>query len=107
MKYFGWLHNAPIYQDMELAARPMGEKCGHCGEVIADTDDGFIVPGFGSGATPFHRACFLRGIIGSVAHQQSRCMCFVPGSTAEDDPALTPRQAAEAALAYFDHGKNH
>jgi hypothetical protein len=55
---------------------------------------------------PFHRACFMRSTIGSVAHQQKLCCCFLRGSTKEDDPAITLRQAAEAAMAYFYWSRN-
>lgn len=48
-----------------------------------------------------HYACSLRQVIGSVAHQQHRCGCWVVGSTAGDEPHLSRREAAVAALAYF------
>jgi hypothetical protein len=49
-------------------------------------------------AQPVHHACFMRPIIGSVAHLQRRCSCYVRDAEEGDDPALTVRQAAEAAL---------
>lgn len=46
----------------------------------------------------YHWECFARPILGSVAHIEKRCSCFVPGATEGDDPALTPRQAALASV---------
>lgn len=48
-----------------------------------------------------HWECSVRSIVGSVAHIEERCCCFVPGSTCNDDPALTRRQAAQAAVDAF------
>ncbi len=101
MKFFGKRYAAPAYEDCEQVEAPVGKRCGRCDETIAAGDDGWLIPSFGGGELPFHAECHLRGIVGSVAHQQRRCRCFVPGSTAEDDPALTPRQAAAAAELYF------
>jgi hypothetical protein len=40
----------------------------------------------------------MRAIIGSVAHVEHRCSCFVPGSTESDPPGMTRREAANAAV---------
>jgi hypothetical protein len=96
MKFFGRRYSSPAYAEAEQVDVPLGVRCARCDEAIASGDDGWLTP------APFHRACFLRGIVGSVAHQQRRCLCFVPGSTVDDDPALTRRQAAEAAERYFE-----
>jgi len=102
MKFFGRRYSAPAYEDAEQGEALVGARCAHCGEPIAADDDGWMVPTINAAeALPFHAACQLRGIIGSVAHQQRRCSCFVPGSTCGDDPALTRRQAAEAAEKCF------
>jgi hypothetical protein len=99
MKFFGVRYYSAAYTDAEHVDTPVGASCVHCSEPIAAGDDGWLVP---PGSQPFHRACFLRGIVGSVAHQQFRCSCFVKGSTAEDEPGLTRRQAAEAAADFYD-----
>ena len=102
MKFFGVRYYSAAYTDAEHVDTPVGEHCTHCDEPIAVGDDGWMVP---PGRQPFHRACFLRGIIGSVAHQQFCCSCFVKDSSCNDDPQLTVRQAAEAAADYYDsHG---
>lgn len=54
--------------------------------------------GDGSGA---HKACALRMIVGSVAHLEKRCVCYVPGSQAGDPPDMSMRAAAEAAAWLF------
>jgi hypothetical protein len=71
-------------------------NCAHCGEPILEGDS---IMGFNSGQVVMHRNCGMRGILGSLAHVQGRCSCFVPGSTANDPPELTVRQAADAAVA--------
>jgi hypothetical protein len=45
-----------------------------------------------------HVECGFRSTVGSVAHVERRCGCYVPGSTENDPPGLTIRQAAKAAL---------
>jgi hypothetical protein len=44
-----------------------------------------------------HRNCFLRGVIGSVAHVLRKCRCFVLGSKLGDPEGMTRRQAGDAA----------
>jgi hypothetical protein len=106
VKFFGVRYSSAAYLECERVQAPVGERCARCDEPIAENDDGWLIPYLGTAADPrelaYHRACHLRGIVGSVAHQQGRCSCFVPGSIFEDDPALTARQAAEAAEAYFE-----
>ncbi len=78
--------------------------CLHCDEPVFLTEpqeSTRVLTGEGTQRhAVLHEACAARAVFGSVAHQQRRCGCYVPGSTAGDDPALTQRQAAEAALAY-------
>lgn len=103
VKVFGFDH-----PDMERIALPVGMTCHYCEEMIIPTDEGFSLIGvcplpecsLGSQAHRVyeHRACFLRGILGSVAHIEKRCSCYVPGSHEGDDPGMTRRQAAEAAV---------
>ncbi len=78
-------------------------ECVHCQEPVLPGEPRetvHLVTPAGLRSRGVHAACAARGVLGSVAHQQRRCGCYVPGSTAGDDPALTKRQAAEAALAY-------
>lgn len=105
MKYFGHHYRAPAYDECERVEVPVGKPCAHCEEPIEVGDDGWVVPALNAREIPFHRACQLRMILGSVAHQQRRCSCFVSGSQCGDDSGLTRRQAAEAALEYYIHGR--
>jgi hypothetical protein len=110
MKFFGVRYRYAAYDEAEHVETPVGARCAHCEEPIHTGDDGWVLPlldrpGHPTEA-PFHRACFMRNTIGSVAHQQRLCCCFLRGSTKEDDPALTRRQAAEAAMAYFYWSRN-
>lgn len=96
-KWFGAWHPAPAYLDTPEVETPVGAPCGYCEETILAGDDGFI----DAGGKPFHRACFLRMVIGSVAHVQHRCSCFVQGAHEGDPPGMTLREGAEAALEAF------
>lgn len=67
--------------------------CGFCEEPILPREraDGNL-----------HRECHLRLVVGSVAHQQRRCGCFVAGSEESDPRHMTKRQAARMALSLFN-----
>jgi hypothetical protein len=111
MKFFGRAYPSMAYFDSEQARTPVGEPCGRCKEPIAATDDGWMIPSLSfhntPSQTPMHRECFMRCIVGSVAHQQFKCGCFVNGSACHDDPALSVRDGARAALDYYEaqHGR--
>lgn len=66
--------------------------CAFCREPVEDINE---PPPYGG--QPVHRECGIRMVIGSVAHQEKRCGCYVPGSEEGDPPHLTLRQAARAA----------
>lgn len=51
-----------------------------------------------------HYECDARAVLGSVAHQKGECSCY--GRAGEDDPNLTRRQAAFAALLYAQSGRD-
>ncbi len=67
-------------------------NCAHCGEPIGDER---------THSQGMHVECVLRTIVGSVAHIQKRCGCYVPGSKESDPPHMTLRQAAVAACTEF------
>lgn len=69
--------------------------CKHCEELIEPGD--LVSPVQGG---EFHFECGFR-LLGSLAHWQKRCGCYVPGSTEGDPPGMTVRQAAQAALDYY------
>lgn len=101
VSWFGKRHNAPIYEDTPQVTTPVGKKCLNCDEPILQGEDGFVE----CSNNAFHRACFLRRIIGSLAHQMGVCSCYKGGSELHDPPGLTKREAAEAALAYHEYGQ--
>jgi hypothetical protein len=104
MKYFG-ANPSAICSELEKIDAPNCAPCGHCKEPILRSDAGFAVPCLGEPLLiAYHRACFLRGIFGSVAHQKKQCSCY--GGSGEDDPNLTRREAAEAAVNLFEGRKN-
>jgi hypothetical protein len=103
MKWFGTSWNAPINQESEHVATPVDDICMHCTERIAAADDGVIIPHRGetvpncdyeATAKPYHRECFLRITLGSLAHLERRCSCY--GGHDLDDPNLSPRENAQA-----------
>ena len=77
---------------------PVGSLCYHCEEAIVAEDSGIQYPD----GDVAHRNCHLRQIIGSVAHVERRCGCYVSGSEENDPPGLSLRQAADAAVAAFE-----
>lgn len=96
-KWFGKKYPAPAYDDCPRVETPIGEACIQCGEEIAGDDDGWL---YANGPAA-HRACYIRSIVGSVAHQQKRCSCY--GATDRDEEAsMTRRESAKAALEYFE-----
>jgi hypothetical protein len=71
--------------------------CQYWTEPLLAGDDGWILC---NGAV-LHHECNLRGVVGSVAHQERRCSCF--GGTANDEEdGMTRRQGARAAVEYFE-----
>lgn len=94
--YFNGYFGPPAYRkEWETqVATPVGQPCTDCHEPIHHGDIGTISTGLGVE----HYECRMRAVVGSVAHSEGRCSCFVPGSTEGDPPGLTAREAAHAAL---------
>lgn len=69
--------------------------CQHCGEPIKKGEVVSIIrPG------PFHVECGFRMVAGSVGHQQHRCKCY--GQVDTSEVGMTRRQAAKAALSFYN-----
>lgn len=79
---------------------PIGAVCIDCSELVDEGDIGTINP-FGNVVQ--HYECTMRHVVGSVGHQKGKCSCF--GGTEEDPPGMTRRQAAKAALEYWNTHK--
>lgn len=88
MKAFGPMCNPSL----EQTPVPLGAVCPHCRELFSESDSGVWL---NNNMTAMHLECFMRGILGSVAHQRRRCHCY--GGHENDSPGLTIRQAAVAA----------
>lgn len=73
----------------------MERTCQHCGEPLLPDEprSPMMVNG-----QPVHHECGARMVLGSVAHVEGRCSCYVPDADELDPPQLTRRQAAKAAL---------
>jgi hypothetical protein len=100
MYWFGETWGAPVCEECEHISVPVGEHCAWCEEVITEKDQGVANPR----EAPFHIECFMRTMLGSLAHLQKKCSCYVPGSTAGDPPEMSKRQAALAALLFQEKG---
>lgn len=74
-------------------------RCQWCDEPI-EMDDCFISTTWPDGPVMHHK-CLVRSVVGSVGHQEKRCHCFVPGSTDDDPPGATKREAAKAAAELY------
>lgn len=99
MKWFGKAYGAPYEGEAPHVPTPTGEPCAWCDEPIAATDDGMLIPHLGEGLRVWHYACNMRSIVGGVNHLRGVCTCY--GGTASDDPKMTKREAAQAALNYW------
>jgi hypothetical protein len=51
------------------------------------------------GITRMHHECMFRSVMGSVAHVERRCSCYVDGASETDPPDMSRREAAKASLA--------
>jgi hypothetical protein len=71
------------------------QTCLYCDEPItsADRTDPHIHP-------PAHWECAARAVIGGLNHQQGKCLCC-GGTEPPDPPGMSRRQAAKAALEWF------
>jgi hypothetical protein len=93
--------------EIDRMETPVGALCQWCKEPIAEGDSGvawgrqLADPSPEQPAVFEHLECFQRSILGSVAHVQRRCSCYVPGATESDPPELTLRQAAKLAVEEF------
>jgi hypothetical protein len=100
---FGQLRwpDTPAAESAIVADVPPGEVCLRCEEPITPDDGGYgtpMVTATGVGFAWHHEECFIRQMVGSVAHINQRCSCFVANSHEEDPPGLSRRQAARAAM---------
>lgn len=113
MQWFGESWGAPFNETTPHVDTPVGKLCnGWCEEEIEAGDSGVIMGGVGMDDKPilvcYHRNCYLRQVLGSIGHQKGLCRCFgnMPGDTdhMDDPPGMTLREAADAAVEFFDLG---
>lgn len=89
---FGWF-GYPDLTEEERVPTPVGKPCMYCQEVIVEGDLGIqFLTGYVQ-----HRECGFRAVIGSVAHLEGRCSCFVDESHEGDPEGMTLREGALAA----------
>jgi hypothetical protein len=82
------------------------DKCFYCEELVTVEDNADVVH-TSEGIRPAHVECNFRAVMGSVAHIERRCSCFVAGSTEHDPEGMTCREAAMAAVRAWhrSHGR--
>jgi hypothetical protein len=76
----------------------MRDVCFHCGESIEEGEARIAC----ANGPVAHRNCFLRGVIGSVAHVLKACRCYVRESTLGDPEGMSRREAADAAVLVWE-----
>jgi hypothetical protein len=102
--WFGSNSFGPVCTEESHVSTPVGDTCEWCEEEIEAGDCGVIFHKLRSltpeiwEMKPNHQECFLRRTLGSVAHIERRCSCYVAGSCAYDPPEMTVREAARAAV---------
>lgn len=98
MRYFGPGNSAHL----EKVPTPEG-VCSWCEEGFNENDHGLVMDQHDEGGITdslWHRECLMRNVLGSVAHQRKECSCH--DGEGEDEPGLTKREAAKAALAEME-----
>jgi hypothetical protein len=109
-KACGWCSEVFAAEDVGVFIPHVGALPNYVGPPPVDLDDapkelflsGEAGPIAEGNAIAYHRECFMRQVVGSVAHQKGTCSCA--GEPKADDGAsndLTLRQEAAAAVAIF------
>jgi len=94
MNYFGYYGGlAPLLHWGHWTETPSNASCAWCGEPILRGEDGIE----DQDGRCEHIECFIRSIVGSVAHQKQRCPCY-GGSDEHDEKGIPKRAAARAAF---------
>jgi hypothetical protein len=117
---------AAMFEDAEEIPAPAGATCDRCGQPVTAKERGVVGAYFNMPEAVHHYECFLRPIIGSVAHQRRECSCFQKdeppdpesdgeggcfvmldrnawaGRTLEPDARVTVRRDALDAFAEFE-----
>jgi hypothetical protein len=94
MNFFGYYGGlAPLLSCGGRTKTPTNATCAWCSEPILHGEDGVAHE---NGACE-HIECFIRSIVGSVAHQKHRCPCY-GGSDDHEEKGMTKRAAARAAF---------
>jgi hypothetical protein len=108
--WFGYKAWSSTCKPENHAATPIGKACAWCADPIMPDDNGVLIQmaclcGDGGGIShPWHLNCHLRSILGGINHQKRLCGCF-GGDLASDPPELSAREAADAAIVYWDRGE--
>lgn len=90
---------------IKSGSKVVDEQCLYCLEPVGERrrDDSFAgisdVVMTADGPRLSHRACSIRNVVGSVAHQEKRCSCY--GGTSHDEEFASARDAAIAAARRF------
>jgi len=98
--WFGKQYDAPFYRDAQRVPTPVAVPCIYCEEPIQIEDDGIL----SSCLDALHRTCWIRMLVGSIAHQRHVCPCYLPeGEAQQHEPVgMSRRQAARLAADYYE-----
>jgi hypothetical protein len=100
MRFYGHGWSAKLQPN---PAAPDAGECMHCAEPVlaGEPHARYLVAGEAELSPALHRECFLRLLYGSTLHQQGRCRCA--GGPDEDEPDLSTRNAARAAVYWHEY----
>lgn len=105
MRWFGRAYGAAYEDDSAPVPVPVGMHCKRCDEAFTADSDGFLMTYWdadkGAHDIGMHYECHMRQIIGGLNHLLGICTCC-GGDAPPDPPALSKRQAAQAAVQYWN-----
>lgn len=102
--YFGVRWDAPAFEDAIEVPTPVGEACLMCQEPVDEGESGVLTPYLGDlengpDLRAVHIECWLRSLLGSVAHLEGRCTCF--GGSIQDYDDRPYRVVARETMAWI------
>jgi len=108
MRWFGNPWGAPMNDDCEHVAVPVGDPCSRCDEPIQITDRGVLMWHIDAGGgqyRPLHYACFMRQTTGGIGHILMHGTQPCQGECPPDPDWLPRRLAAEIAEGLWQYAR--
>lgn len=99
MNFFGYYNGlAPLFELGHWTKEPADAICSWCHESIQRGENG-VDHGNGNHE---HIECFITSIVGSLAHQERRCICY-DGFVDCKENEISKRETAKAAFLNWQH----